>query len=619
MLSRISRLLSSGSQRGVTKRRTVTLALVLVALVAALLVLSFGNDYALHIGTIALYYAVLASSWALLAGYTGQVSFAHMAFAGIGGYTSGLLISYAGAPLTLSIPAGILAAALVGGGIGWLCLRLSGPYLALFTLAFSEIFRIILVAEYRVTRGSQGLHITELFPGASRQTYYLLGLILLLITVGTMYMLLRSRVGLFWRAVRENEGAAAAGGVNVARYRILAFVISSALAALAGTFYAHYMGILTPNIASVPEMGLVISMTVIGGLESLPGAVLGAVFVYSSSELLREYGQWRFVLFGLVLLLTLRLSPRGLIAPLLSWLTKRATGSVQAATALGRGGGEDRGLARGGDAPRSAKGAAIEEQAASPASSPGWRAERPSHSLLEVERLTKRFGGIVAVSDVSLRIDRGELVGLIGPNGSGKTTLINMLTGALRPDGGTVRFDGEIMNGRRPHEFAHRGIGRTFQISQLFRRMTVLENLLVPPLSRAKHSWESASEHATAQLAQLQLAHLANEEARVLSGGQQKLLELGRATMLNARLLLLDEPFAGVHPRLLQRVVAHIRELNELGYTIVVVDHNLDVISTTVNRLVVMAQGQVIASGAPVEVLKERRVIEAYTGTELDT
>jgi branched-chain amino acid transport system permease protein len=615
MISSIYRIFTANPSPSGRKPRLAAVLLALSALVIALVVPWLGNEYAVHIGTIAWYYAVLASSWALLAGYTGQVSFAHMAFAAIGGYTSGLLITHTGAPIFLSIPTGILVAALVGGTIGWLCLRLSGPYLALFTLAFSEIFRIMLVAEYRFTRGSQGLHVSGLMPGASRQTYYFLGLAVLLIALGLMYMLIRSRIGLFWRAIRENEGAALAAGVNAARYRILAFVVSSALAALAGTFYAHYVGILTPNIASVPEMGLLISMTVIGGLESLPGAVIGAVFVYTSSELLREYGQLRFVLFGAVLLLTLRLSPRGLVAPLLALLARRVarianTGSetepIQSLAPNAAAGGRS--------SPRPAP-AWPEDGALSSAFAREHRLS--SAPLLEVENLIKRFGGIAAVDGVSLKVERGELIGLIGPNGSGKTTLINMLTGALAPDAGTIRIDGEAMNGKAPHVFAHRGIGRTFQISQLFRRMTVLENLLVPPLSDARRSWKSARQRGLEQLERLQLSHLAFEEARVLSGGQQKLLELGRAQMLDARLLLLDEPFAGVHPRLLERIVAQIKELNEKGYSIVVVDHNLDVISSVVERLIVMAQGRQIASGTPEEVLQDGGVIEAYTGTEL--
>ena len=235
--------------------------------------------------------------------------------------------------------------------------------------------------------------------------------------------------------------------------------------------------------------------------------------------------------------------------------------------------------------------------------------------LVSAEHLTKRFGGIRAVDDLSFSVRKGELIGLIGPNGSGKTTLINLMSGAFAPDRGRIWIDGVAMGGRAAHVFARHGVARTFQIPRLFRRMTVLENLVAPALALKHVRTRLQAEHKAAEvLAFLRLTPLTQSEARALSGGQQKLLELGRALMLEPALLLLDEPFAGVHPKLLGQVAERIRELSGAGYTIVLVDHNLDAVRGLVGRLVVMARGRQIADGLPDDVLRNAEVIEAYTG-----
>jgi branched-chain amino acid transport system permease protein len=294
---------------------------ILLLAIALLLPLAAG-PYWIHVGAIAWYYALLAASWALLAGYAGQFSFAHVAFAALGGYASALCIELLEFPLPLAIITAILLAAVVGALIGALVLRLSGPYLALFTLAISEIFRLVLVAEEDITRGMLGLSVPGLFPGKSDIPYYYLGLGLVVLAVGAMNGLLATRVGLFLRAIREDEGAARASGVDTTRYKILVFVVTSIIAAIAGIYYGHFIGILTPNMAILPEMGLVIAMAVIGGIESLPGAVIGAVVVFLLSESLRSYGEWRFVLMGLALILVQRFAQNGLF-PVLEQLGRR--------------------------------------------------------------------------------------------------------------------------------------------------------------------------------------------------------------------------------------------------------------------------------------------------------
>jgi branched-chain amino acid transport system ATP-binding protein len=234
--------------------------------------------------------------------------------------------------------------------------------------------------------------------------------------------------------------------------------------------------------------------------------------------------------------------------------------------------------------------------------------------LIKGTGLVKRFGGIIANEEVDLAVAEGDLIGLIGPNGSGKTTLINMLTGHLTPDRGKVILRGRVVSGRGAHIYAAMGVARTFQLAQLFGRMSVIENLLVPGLARPHSRREAVEKRARSYLQFLNLAHLEQLHAKNLSGGQQKLLELGRCLMLEPAVLFLDEPFAGVHPQLREDLILRIQELHQAGRTFVVVDHDMDSILRISQRLVVMARGRKIADGPPTEVQSDQGVLAAYAG-----
>jgi len=234
--------------------------------------------------------------------------------------------------------------------------------------------------------------------------------------------------------------------------------------------------------------------------------------------------------------------------------------------------------------------------------------------LVRGATLQKHFGGIMAVDAVEFAVTEGDLIGLIGPNGSGKTTLINLLTGHLIPDAGEVYLRGRRVNGFPAHGFAAQGIARTFQLTQLFGRMTVLENMLVPGLTRPHSTWGAVTKRARTYLEFLNLAHLETLNAKNLSGGQHKLLELGRALMLEPAVLFLDEPFAGVHPHLRDELIKRIHELHRSGRTFVVVDHDMESILRIAQRLVVMARGRKIADGPPALVRADQTVLAAYSG-----
>jgi branched-chain amino acid transport system permease protein len=266
---------------------------------------------------IAYFYAILAASWGLLAGYGGQFSFGHMAFMAIGAYTTGLLTNNWGIPIVVGVVLGTIVAGVAGLAIGALTLRFKAAYLALFTIAFSEILRTVIRAEAQITRGDRGLKLEPLFAESiTRIPEYYVMLGVLIASLIFMYWLAQSRVGLFLRAIREDEEAAAARGIDVVRYKVLTFVITSLIAGLAGTIFAHYVTIITPNILVIPQMGLVIAMAIIGGVESLLAAAIGAILVQVSLELLREFGAWRMVIFGGLLVITLRFARDGLLVTL---------------------------------------------------------------------------------------------------------------------------------------------------------------------------------------------------------------------------------------------------------------------------------------------------------------
>ncbi|MGH7155778.1 MAG: branched-chain amino acid ABC transporter permease, partial [Acetobacteraceae bacterium] len=269
------------------------------------------------VGTLAIFYGIVAASWALLAGYAGQFSFGQMGFVSLGGYASALLVQWLRIPIPLGMAAAIVCCMVIGAGVGFVCLRMRGPYLAIFTMAFSEVVRIVLLTENEVTGGAGGLEVAPLFHSRSNLPYYYLALALLAVSLGLMSLMVASRWGLFFRAIRDNEQAAAAAGVKVVRFRVLVFAIASGFAGLAGAFYGTYIGILTPDIGSVDQMGIVVAMAMVGGAESLPAAVIGAFFIEALFEALRAYGEWRLVIFGGLLVLTMRFARNGLLA--LAW------------------------------------------------------------------------------------------------------------------------------------------------------------------------------------------------------------------------------------------------------------------------------------------------------------
>jgi branched-chain amino acid transport system permease protein len=262
---------------------------------------------------ISLFYAMMASSWNLIAGYTGQISFAHAAFSGVGAYASGMLAVNLGVPPWIGVLMGAGVAALLGLGLGYLCIRMGGIYLSLTTLGFSEILRIIITNEDKWTRGTMGLQVPGFFTQYSKASYYYLFLVVTILFLILIYKIIHSEMGLTFRAVLNDELAASSSGVNTIRVRVLAFTISSAMAGLAGGLYGHYLMLITPDIPSLGQMFLVLAMAVIGGMGSFAGPIIGSFVLEVLSEYIRIYGEYHALLFGLVALAVARFAPEGVM------------------------------------------------------------------------------------------------------------------------------------------------------------------------------------------------------------------------------------------------------------------------------------------------------------------
>ncbi|MFQ5858065.1 MAG: branched-chain amino acid ABC transporter permease [Anaerolineae bacterium] len=272
------------------------------------------SDYAIHVLIISLYYTILAASWNLLAGYTGQFSLAHHAFAAIGGYASGLLIHHFDVPIYLGIIAAVFVSLVFGFLLGVLVLKMRAIYLAIATWAFAETTRILVTAGYQITRGDLGLHVPSLFGTLEPRPYYYLFLGLTFICISIMYFIVRSPIGSFMRAIKDDELAAAAMGVDTVRWKLFVFSVTSCLAGVAGVFYGHYIGLLSPVMMQFYEIGKIIIMVIIGGLGSFVGPLIGAPLVVILFEYLREYAEWRVVVFALLVIAMMRLHREGAVS-----------------------------------------------------------------------------------------------------------------------------------------------------------------------------------------------------------------------------------------------------------------------------------------------------------------
>ncbi len=593
-----------------TPHLVALLALVVLALYP---VVQPGDTYYQTVLFVTFLLGVQAVSWNIISGYAGYVSLGHSAFLGIGSYTAAIIALHSGVnPLWLA-PIGGVVAVVLATLVGMVVLRTHGHAFVIITIALLLAAQIVATNWRSLTRGSNGITLELPFWSRDIQAipFYLIMLGLFALTVGFSALIRRTKFGTGLIAIREDEGKAAAIGVNTTRYKVTAYAASSFFIGVAGGVYAYFLTFLNP----IGAFGILGSVTIVlaalvGGRGTLYGPVVGAFIVGIGSEAATVYGgsSSRVLIFGLALMFIVLFLPNGLLPTIQkAWQRHRPTeveytdqaGALDAGPMLVR----DRELA-----PAVAAGAA--------------RGTAQGGPLLEVRSVSKRFGGLVAVDGADLTVQRGSITALIGPNGSGKTTLFNLVTGAMKADSGEVWLDGRRIDAMHPWERGHLGLARTFQTTRLFTSMTVLENL-VAPLPDAKWSTmlkASVSGHeadrARELLAFVGMERFAAQPAGALSYGQQKLVELAQVLMLDPQLVLLDEPAGGVNPSLVGRMVEIVRDLNSQGVTFLVVEHNIPMVLELCDPVVVFSRGAAIAEGPPQSIREDPVVLDAYLGDE---
>lgn len=582
------------SSQGLRQKYLLTLALAALYLVASAFV---ENTYFRLILALIPIWACMGVSWNIFSGYSGLLSFGHAAFFGLGGYAVAILFVFLGVTPWIGMLVGAGAGGLAGLLIGVPTFRLRGVYFSLAMLAYP--LSMLYVFEYL------GLH--ELAMPMKRENawaymqfddqriYVLLATLMLVGFVILNLRLGRSRFGLSLLAIKQNELAAQASGINPFRWKLLALVISGALAGLAGALYAVLMVIVTPHSAFgmlVSAQALIFSM--FGGVGTVAGPIVGAVILIPLSELLsstvgKNLPGIQGVIYGVAIIAVIMLAPQGL----LTWIAERRSRRMGSLMPT-----------------RNAPDAATEDFQRAPVKT---TTRKTGPVLLRVNGISRNYGGLKAVDNTSFEVFQGEILGIIGPNGAGKTTLFNLLNGIVEPSAGTVEFDGSPITGLQPFEVCRLGIGRTFQVARPFSRLNVMDNVVIGALATEPDN-DKAYEIARQVLELVGLHANAAQLAGNLTAVQLRLMEVARALACKPRLLLLDEVLAGLGGQEVEQVLHVLNKLSGSGITIVIIEHTMHAMVRLADRLLVLDHGRVLTIGDPLEVTSSPDVIEAYLG-----
>ena len=549
------------------------------------------NGYVINILMQATTYAVAVFGLSVVLGLCGQINLAQAAFFGFGAYAVGLGTADLHLSFWLCLAAGMVIALAAGAMLGLTTLKLGGHYLAMVTISFQQIVTLVMTNAISVTHGPDGVSHIERPALFSAQQSYLAFCVGVLAVVGYIVWLLPgSRLGRAMRAVRDNELAAGVAGVDVYRTKVMAFAICALLGALGGGLFAGGFAYISPDQFSFAESIIFLTMALLGGIASPIGSVIGTGLLILIPEWLRflkSVPGLYLALYGLAVILIVLFMPDGIwgfVSGLIDRLRRKP--ALQAGPAL---------LLQ--------------------------PSQRGGDTVLEVTGLSKYFGGLKAVDGVDIAVRRGSVHALIGPNGSGKTTILNVLSGIYDATAGSIRLDGRDITRAAPHLRSIAGLGRTFQNIRLFRSMTALENVVIGAERKGNALVEGGSSDVLAQRAMSALAFVGlegreQEPITSFSYGHQRLIEIARALAANPVLLLLDEPAAGLNSTEKQDLHALLKRIAGQGLTILIIDHDMTLVSEAASHITVLNFGKRIADGESVAVLSHPDVISAYLGSE---
>jgi ABC-type branched-subunit amino acid transport system ATPase component/ABC-type branched-subunit amino acid transport system permease subunit len=587
------------------------LPIIIVCAFSVLISLLIGpNRYLQRMLILVLVWAAACSSFNIISGYGGQVVFGYMMFLGTGAYSTVLLFKFLEISPWFGMLIGAIVAAIIAFIVGLPTLRLRGAYFAVATVAFPLITIPILnhlgFEEISIpfVRRASAMQFADI------RVYVILGAALLAVTLIIVRIIENSSFGFSLRATKQNQTAAEGMGIKTHRTKLLAFMLSAALGAVTGTVYAfgiQYM-LSTHSMFGLFIIVRILSISIVGGLGTLWGPVMGAAILvpmgeFLSSEVGDRYPGVQDIVYGAAIVAAIIYLPEGI------W--GRVSGAFH--HFLGR---SARLIP-----PKAPKEVAIEKPFSMGSLNlgsiwPEFLERKRGDSILQIRTISKSFGGVVPLLDVNIEVPRGSILGIIGPNGAGKTTLFNVINGYLTPDSGEILFQGEDVTGKKPHAICRLGIGRTFQIPQIFGDMTLLENICIGAVGKG-YNVSKALAISRKIAEQLGISsRRCNDRAVGLSAMENKILEFSRALATQPELVLVDEPMAGVNPEEANEIGRMIKEISRNGITVVVIEHVVQSLVKISDRMVGLDAGRIVSEGTPEQVVSDPHMIEAYLGAK---